>query len=420
MDNVVEMTAAVGYQEFKQALDTELQKTAESFVRIGYMLRLAQETEILAESGYADVYEFADKEYHLDRSQVSRFVNINKKFSEGGFSDSLQDKYHGFGYAKLSVMLQLPDVVIAELSPEFSKTEIQAVHEEVKEEAKVSDVEVWLEGEAQEQAVMENNLQKAMHQLCHDKPDEVYRGLFSRYLPENQGETIRSFQELLAPAGEAIHMVRVQGVGRLMISVKGADQPVSLVNVRSNESEKYSWEELVGTFAVLVKADSWKESWEKVYGESLSEEQKKEIAPVQPKRAAKNESPKQEPRKQPKVQKAVTKPKQASNAQKSPESVHEPEKKESAEILAQESEPKIEAQMVIEDYPEVLPDGYQRSKTDEEKDSQQGDIDMWDFIKVNIDTLQSEMGISEDHRSIDHMIHLCDEIKRQLEEIKGK
>ena len=39
------------YNEFKSALDTELQNQAEGFVRTGYLLKKARDTEILRESG---------------------------------------------------------------------------------------------------------------------------------------------------------------------------------------------------------------------------------------------------------------------------------------------------------------------------------------------------------------------------------
>ena len=71
----------MNYSEYKMALDTELQKTADSFVKIGYLLKLARDTNVLAESGYKTVAEFAAAEYNLDKTQVSRFISINDKFS---------------------------------------------------------------------------------------------------------------------------------------------------------------------------------------------------------------------------------------------------------------------------------------------------------------------------------------------------
>ena len=48
MNEVIEYR---NYAEYKQELDTELKKTAEGFVRIGYLLKVARDTRILAESG---------------------------------------------------------------------------------------------------------------------------------------------------------------------------------------------------------------------------------------------------------------------------------------------------------------------------------------------------------------------------------
>ena len=70
------------YATYKHDLDTELQGAVEKFVRIGYLLKVAQDTGILAGSGYSNVNEFAMKEYGLDKTQVSRFIRINDRFSK--------------------------------------------------------------------------------------------------------------------------------------------------------------------------------------------------------------------------------------------------------------------------------------------------------------------------------------------------
>ena len=54
-----QITAYKSYQEYKHELDTELTKTAEGFVRIGYLLKVARDTDILKESSYANVVDFA-------------------------------------------------------------------------------------------------------------------------------------------------------------------------------------------------------------------------------------------------------------------------------------------------------------------------------------------------------------------------
>ena len=133
------------YQEYKQELDAVLTRTAEDFVQIGYLLKVARDTNVLEESGYATVTDFAKAEYGIDKTQVSRFISINDRFSEDGYSDHLLPSYKGFGYAKLTLMLQIPDEINEALPPTLSKAEIQDIKDEVDAEDKVTDIEVEIE-----------------------------------------------------------------------------------------------------------------------------------------------------------------------------------------------------------------------------------------------------------------------------------
>ena len=133
------------YQEYKKELDAVLTRTAEDFVQIGYLLKVARDTNVLAESGYATVTDFARAEYGIDKTQVSRFISINDRFSEDGYSDHLLPSYKGFGYAKLTLMLQIPDEINEALPPTLSKAEIQDIKDEVDAESKVTDIEVEIE-----------------------------------------------------------------------------------------------------------------------------------------------------------------------------------------------------------------------------------------------------------------------------------
>ncbi|MFQ8778308.1 MAG: hypothetical protein ACLR78_13905 [Roseburia sp.] len=81
------------YTVYKQDLRSDLQRAAESFVRIGYMLKVARDTRILEGSGYASVNEFALKEFGLEKTQVSRFININDRFAKDGYSLELREEY---------------------------------------------------------------------------------------------------------------------------------------------------------------------------------------------------------------------------------------------------------------------------------------------------------------------------------------
>ena len=129
------------YTQYKQELRTELEKTSEGFVRIGYLLKVARDTGILVGSGYKDYLDFANGEFGLDKSMVSRFIRINDRFSEEGNSDRLLEQYKGFGYAKLALMLRIPEVITEELTPEYTKSEIQQIKEEIDEERNKTEIE---------------------------------------------------------------------------------------------------------------------------------------------------------------------------------------------------------------------------------------------------------------------------------------
>ncbi len=308
------------YSEFKTALDTEMNKAAESFVKIGYLLKIARDTDILAESGYNSLTEFAQAEYNLDKSQVSRFIAINDNYSVDGYSDSLMTEYTGYGYSKLAMMLTLPAAVVAELTPSYSKSDIQALKEEVAAEEAISPMEVYLEGE-KEELEDASLLYQAMYQLFLENP-ELY---------EKPDADIDTLMETLAPAGENIYTVRIQGVGRIMVSCK--EDRVNLVNIRTNNVEICTWEQVTEEYTKLFGICTWEERYGRPY-------------PVKSEPAAEEpvhvEAVKEKKTKKPKVTKAkvASEPVITRCEAKSDEASHEP----------------IEGQDTIDEHPEYLPE----------------------------------------------------------------
>lgn len=268
------------YVDFKASMDAVVERVEEGFVQIGYYLKIARDTQVLQESGYKSVTDFAAAEYGLDKSAVSRFIAINDRFAEDGYSNRLKDQYRGMGRAKLSVMLLLPEEITEELTPDYSKSDIQKIKDEVEEEKKVTDLEVMMEQQDFDTELLNNNLKRAMYQLGHDIP-ELHRKIWNVWQIWNgwqqtkRPELPREIMDILAPAGEGMHSVRVAGIGRLMITLHGADQDITLINVRSGEKEKYSWDDMMEAIGLLMEGDTPEESWAKTYGENSS------VAPVQ-------------------------------------------------------------------------------------------------------------------------------------------
>lgn len=260
-----EIASIKDFKTFKQELDKQMLESAEGFVRIGWLLKQARDTDILSGSGYANVNEFARAEYNIDKTMVSRFININDRFSEGGNSQYLKTEYRGFGYSKLAVMLQLPDEINEELSSDYSRAEIEDLKKEFDEERKVSDLEILAEGTDGAMAGL-NELEQAFHQLLHDEP-ELYLNL----------SKTDSLFETLSPAGEMIYSIRIQGVGRVMMSVKAELKRVTLTNVRSMEKTEYDAASVIEAVKNQIGApEDPKRAWEDKYGEKFPEERKEE------------------------------------------------------------------------------------------------------------------------------------------------
>lgn len=287
MENQMQIT---NYTQYKTELDKQLRETAEGFVRIGYLLKLARDTDILNGSGYANVNEFAKAEYNLDKSMVSRFININDRFAEGGNSQYLQEQYRGFGYAKLAIMLQLPDAINEELNPGFSKSEIQAIKEEVDAESQISDIETLIEGDKNPEIT--NNLHKALYQLLEDIP-ELYVQLHKIL---NDGSIVDGYTyiwETLVPDGEKVYSIRIQGIGRMMLFLNESGH-VTLTNIRSGEKEQFEKKKVPYFVEKIITStqDSAEKEWEATYGKEFPK--KEEVAPVQPKKEESKPAPKKE------------------------------------------------------------------------------------------------------------------------------
>lgn len=279
----MELVQYQDYEEYKKAMNTVLNRTVEDFVMTGYLLKQGRDTDILKNSGYNNVNEFAWEEYKLEATQVSRYIRINDRFSEGGYSPRLQEHYKGFGYAKLALMLTLPESVAEELTPAYSKSEIQAVKEEIESEEKITDIEVILEGEKEEQRDL-NNLEKAINQICMEDP-ELYMKLHGTVRTSVGTEPIK---DVLAPDGDKLYSVRPQGCGRIMLYMNDEKDEVILQVVRQSLKERYAWSDILGYLVLITEQEDAKKNWEDLFGQQYPE--KEQIAPVQPKKEKRKES----------------------------------------------------------------------------------------------------------------------------------
>lgn len=419
-----------GYEDLKNEIREEMSKTVNSFVRIGYLLKVARDTNILAESRYNNMEEFAYAEFKIDKGTASKFMNINDRFSEGGNSDHLKPEYSGIGWSKLSVMLQLPDSINEELNDNFTKTEIKVIRDEVAEAKQETPLETIMEGETVVTAAAPAMIYKVIRQLGESNPD-IYTAIHAA-IKKNYDYDLEDIKSIMAPAGEMIYSIRIRGVGRIMLSVKDYEEDVSLINERTGEKEKKTWDDLaVAWIQIIEKAKSPEENWEEVYEQKFP---KSEVAPVQQKKEPKVTKVNQKPKKQ--QSKEIPKNEPQEKVGREPEEV--PENRESESIPNKEQtlhdvepsipepdpipepehvsvedveviEPEIPGQDTVENHSEWMPD--------KKEDVQQSEEEIRAAVTEELEAL-NDFWNGQYSRKAELMLDALEELKKNLEKLR--
>ena len=297
------------YEDLKSQLNIELNKAAISFVRIGYLLKTARDTEILKDTEYSDVNEFASKEFGLDKSQVSRFMRINDRFSISGYSEQLKVEYEGYGSAKLSLMLTLPDEINEELSPDMSKNDIQAIKEEYEEEQKTTPLEHMAEDTSE---VPDDFIAAVIKQLNDEHPEP------SLILHESNDTDPAHIKDTYMPEGDKTYIVDIPGQGRFMI--KCTEEKLMITSLADMTKSPLTWTEFADTVIEDIKTRDFTKKPEK-------QPEKKE----KPKKVEKSKP------KENKYVKEVREYHERENAQKERENAQKDEKTPKIEIVEGEA-----------------------------------------------------------------------------------
>lgn len=168
--------------QMKQRLRQELLGVKQSFVRIGYVLRQIEDQKLYEQDGYKSITEFAQAEYGLGASITSRFININREYSVGGYSEHLREEYAELGRSQLEEMLKLPDSDRQMIQPETAREDIRDLKRFNKSEPAA--------GEA-------DDLEALVERFYRENP-EIYNELTGKTFEESN---IGQFVEIINPAG---------------------------------------------------------------------------------------------------------------------------------------------------------------------------------------------------------------------------
>lgn len=117
----------IDYREAKEIIRNKLQGMTQNFIGIGFYLRQIKESEGFRKDGYESIYEFAEDQYGIKRSTAIRWMQMNEKFSQGGYSPFLDSGYKDFGKSQLQEMLYLDSEQLEEVKPEMTVREIREI-----------------------------------------------------------------------------------------------------------------------------------------------------------------------------------------------------------------------------------------------------------------------------------------------------
>lgn len=255
------------WTQWKEDIRRKLSETASNFVYIGYRLKQIRDSGMY--DGAADVFEFAQKEYGLGKSTVSRFIAINEKYSEGGNSLELKEEFRSFSSSKLAEMLTLPDSEIQMITERTTIREIRELKtfnsqtlEEVAREGEV--IEATGQLEAQEWSPLEKCL------IDFFKGRKAMLNDVMKHL-EAESPEYKQAAGLMAPSGQASHKK-----GIVFLFMYDWDRGIKYKLMTEPEPVSMEWPEFLNTiyhiFGTCDQADIWKD----FYGEPEENEKPKE------------------------------------------------------------------------------------------------------------------------------------------------
>ncbi len=115
-----------------------LKEAARNVIAVGYYLKHIRDNRLFEAAGYQNIWEYARERYGFSMSTASRYMSRNDKFSAGGNSPVLDERYRGYGKAQLQEMLSLDEEQLERITPDMTVQQIR----EVRREKEVPYVEI--------------------------------------------------------------------------------------------------------------------------------------------------------------------------------------------------------------------------------------------------------------------------------------
>ncbi|HIQ73270.1 MAG TPA: DUF551 domain-containing protein [Candidatus Cottocaccamicrobium excrementipullorum] len=114
--------------EAERFITSNLQAAVRNVIAIGYYLKNIRDNGLFREAGCENIWDYAWERFGFSKSTASRYMTRNDRFSRGGNSPILDEKYRDFNKSQLQEMLSLTDSELEEVTPDMTVRQIRKMH----------------------------------------------------------------------------------------------------------------------------------------------------------------------------------------------------------------------------------------------------------------------------------------------------
>lgn len=274
MEEIYHQMTFEEYLNIKEEIKTKIQGMAADYISIGYRLRQIEETQAYRQDGYRTLSEFAKQEYGLSPSATSRFIDINKKFSVGGYSPELVPEFAGYGVSKLSEMLQLTEDDRSLVKAGTTVAEIREMKrlergENIQTEQVAADIMIPEEAVLEDVMSQESEESQETQELTEEEKD--MRNVLLAFFRDEEGRLQKVWEnidnpekvaEIMAPSGN-----KTFRKGLYMLFLYSFGEGAAL-KVFKKQNRHLTWQELTEEIKnVYLPYAAGGNIWKNCYGE---------------------------------------------------------------------------------------------------------------------------------------------------------
>lgn len=117
----------VSLEDAEVFIRSNLQSAVRSVIATGFYLKHIRDNELYLEAGYKNVNEYAMDRFGLSASATSRYITRNTRFSRGGNSPLIDDRFKDFSKSQLQEMLGMSDEQLEQVTPDMTVREIRSM-----------------------------------------------------------------------------------------------------------------------------------------------------------------------------------------------------------------------------------------------------------------------------------------------------